>query len=75
MVKFSDSAFVLPLKRIFATCWKRGILPKAWKFADIVPVHKKNEKNLKGTYHPISLLPVFGKVLEKLIYDSQYYLV
>ena len=37
-----------------------------------MPVHKKNEKNLKGNYFPVSLLPVFGKILEKLIYESLY---
>ena len=37
-----------------------------------MPVHKKNENNLKGNYRPISLLPIFGKILEKLIYDSLY---
>ena len=37
-----------------------------------MPVHKKNEKNLKGNYRPISLLPIFGKILEKLVYDSLY---
>ena len=43
-----------------------------WKCANVVPVHKKNEKNIKSNYRPISLLPIFGKVLEKLIYDSLY---
>ena len=43
-----------------------------WKYANVVPVHKKNEKNLKGNYRPISLLPIFGKILEKLIYNSLY---
>ena len=38
----------------------------------MVPVHKKNEKNVKGNYPPISLLPIFGKILEKLVYDSLY---
>ena len=37
-----------------------------------MPVHKKNEKNLKRNYRPISLLPIFGKILEKLVYDSLY---
>ena len=37
-----------------------------------MPVHKKNEKNIKSNYRPISLLPIFGKVLEKLMYDSLY---
>ena len=43
-----------------------------WKRANVVPVHKKNEKNLKGNYRPISLLPIFEKILEKLMYDSIY---
>ena len=42
-----------------------------WKCANVVPVHKKNEKNLKFNYRPIFLLPMFGKILEKLVY---YYL-
>ena len=42
------------------------------KCANVVPVQKKHEKNVKGNYRPISLLPIFGKILEKLIYDSLY---
>ena len=37
-----------------------------------VPVHKKNEKNRKRNYQPISVLPIFGKILEKLKYDSLF---
>ena len=72
MIKLSDSALVIPLKIIFENCLRQGIFPEIWKYANVVPVHKKNEKNLKGNYRPISLLPVFGKILEKLIYDSLY---
>ena len=57
---------------IFTNCLRRGLFPEIWKYANVVPVHKKNEKNLKGNYRPISLLPIFGKMLEKLIYDSLY---
>ena len=42
------------------------------EYANIVPVHKTNEKNLKENYRPISLLPIFRKILEKLMYDSLY---
>ena len=72
MIKLSDSALVIPLKIIFENCLRQGIFPEIWKYANVVPVHKKNEKNLKGNYRLISLLPVFGKILEKLIYDSLY---
>ena len=74
MIKLSDDALVLPLQTIFMNCLRRGIFPEIWKYANVVPVHKKNEKNVKGNYRhrPISLLPIFGKILEKLIYDSLY---
>ena len=72
MIKLSDDAVVLPLKIIFTNCLRRGLFPEIWKHANVVPVHKKNEKNLKGNYRPISLLPIFGKILEKLVYDSLY---
>ena len=42
------------------------------EIANVVPIHKKNEKNVKGNYRPISLFPIFGKILEKIIYDFLY---
>ena len=72
MIKLSDDALVLPLKTIFINCLRRGLFPEIWKHANVVPVHKKNEKHVKGNYRPISLLPIFGKMLEKLIFDSLY---
>ena len=72
MIKLSDAALVVPLKIIFENCLRCGVFPDIWKYANVVPVHKKNEKNLKGNYRPISLLPIFGKILEKLMYDSLY---
>ena len=67
MIKLCDSAFVVPLKIIFMSCLRDGTFPDIWKHANVVPVHKKNEKNVKTNYRPISLLPIFGKILEKLI--------
>ena len=72
MIKLSDAALVVPLKITFTNCLRCGLFPQIWKCANVVPVHKKNEKNLKENYRPISLLPIFGKILEKLIYDSLY---
>ena len=72
MIKLSDTALITPLKIIFTNCLKRGLFPEIWKYANVVPVHKKNEKNLKENYRPISLLPIFGKILEKLMYDALF---
>ena len=34
--------------------------------ANVVPVHKKEDKMLIKNYHPISLLPIFGNCLKEL---------
>ena len=72
MIKICDWTLVVPLKLIFEACLVHGIFPETWKRANVVPVHKKNSKNLKENYRPISLLPLFGKILEKLIFDTVY---
>ena len=33
---------------------------------------RKNEKNIVSNYRPISLLPLCGKMFEKMIYDNMY---
>ena len=38
-----------------------GVFPEIWKCANVVPIHKKNEKNSKYNYRPISRPPIFGK--------------
>ena len=72
MIKLSDASLVTPLKIIFTNYLRQGVFPEIWKCANVVPVDKKNEKNVKSSYRPSSLLSIFGKVLEKLIYDSLY---
>ena len=42
------------------------------KNADIIPVHKKKEKNDETNYRPVSILPNLSKIYEKLIYNQLY---
>ena len=46
--------------------------PFIWKRSNIIPVHKKNDKQLVKNYRPISLFPIFGKIFEKIIFDRLY---
>ena len=64
MIKLCVKSIVYPLKLIFEASLKVG---KNWKNADVVPVHKKESKNIVKNYGQISLLPIFGKVFESLI--------
>ena len=38
-------------------------------------MHKKNDKQLVRNYRPISLLPIFGKIFEKIIFNKIYHLL
>ena len=37
---------------------------------NVVPVHKKEHRTLIKIYRPISLLPIFGKIFNMIIYNS-----
>ena len=43
-----------------------------WKLANVTPIFKKGDKQLIKNYRPISLLPICGKILEKLIFNQLY---
>ena len=42
-------------------------MPKDWKIANVVPVHKKKSKSTVTNYRPVSLLSVASKIMEKVI--------
>ena len=57
---------------IFSKCLEVGMYPNKWKYANVQPVHKKNSRQSVSNYSPISLLPICGKIFEKLMFDSMY---
>ena len=70
MLKICDKSICKPLELIFQSCIKHGKFPNEWKMANVVPVHKKSYKQILRNYRPVSLLPICGKVFERLIYNS-----
>ena len=72
MIKMCGESIVPPLSKIIRNAIKSGIFPDEWKKGNIVPVHKKANKQFIANYRPISLLPIFAKIFEKLIYNSLF---
>ena len=49
-----------------------GIFPNVLKIGKVTPVFKKGDPQLYDNYRPISILPIFGKIYEKIIYNRLY---
>ena len=43
-----------------------------WKLANVTPIFKKGDKQSTKNYRPISLLPICGKIFEKIIFNNLY---
>jgi hypothetical protein len=58
-----------PLTKIFNKSLETGVFPQKLKLAKVIPVYKTEDKLLVNNYRPISVLPVFSKILEKIMYS------
>ena len=71
MIKVCDKAVLEHLSIIYKNCIDTGIFRDSWKKSNIVPVHKKGDKQLLDNYRPVSLLPILRKVFEKILYNNE----
>ena len=71
-IQICGESVALLLKILFEKALKEKKFPDIWKLGHVVPVHKKEEKNLLKNYCPISLLPIFSKIFERAIYNSLF---
>ena len=72
MIKMCEKSIIAPLKIIFNKALLSNTFPDTWKRRNIVPVHKKESKQLVKNYRPISLLLICGKIFEKVIYNALF---
>ena len=71
-LRIADSSIVTPLKLIFMNILRTSTYPSLWKLANVTPVHKKDDKQVIKNYRPISLLPLYGKIFEKILFNDIY---
>ena len=72
MIKLCGKSIARPLSLIFQSILNDRVFPDDWKKSNAVSCHKKDSKNLIKNYRPISLLPIFSKVFERLLFNSLY---
>ena len=62
-----------PLSHIISLSLKLGYVPPAWKSAKCIPIYKnKGEKDDMTYYRPISILPTFSKLIERVVANRIY---
>ena len=58
------------LELTFQSCLENGRLPTERKNANAVLAHKKGDKQSLKNYRPMFLLPVVGKLFERILYNK-----
>ena len=62
----------VPLAILCRASVASGVFPNRWKGANIVPIFKKGDRRDPNNYRSVSLLPLFGKVLERIVFDQLF---
>ena len=70
--KICGSTIYRPLEITFKEALSTGLFLSEWKKGNIVPIHKKGDKQVLKNYRPVSLLPICGKVFERLIFNEMF---
>ena len=60
------------LYKKFQSSFKEGIFPDKLKIAKVTPLFKSGDSAITGNYRPVSVLPIFSKVLERVMYNRVY---
>ena len=55
------------LQEIFSRSLEEGTVPRQWREAHIVPIHKGGSKATMGNFRPVALTSAICKVLEKIV--------
>ena len=71
-LKQAVDVIVSPVSHICQLSMLQGHFPQELKLAKIIPLYKGNDPSHFNNYRPISLLSVFSKILERVMYDRLY---
>ena len=72
VVKKTAHLISTPLANLYNKCMRNGTFPSIFKTGKVTPVYKKDNKECIENYRPVSILPIFGKVFERIIYNRLY---
>ena len=69
IVKKVIHEIIKPLTDIFNLSLSKGKVPEQLKIAKVIPIYKKDNAEIFSNYRPVSVLPCFSKILERLVFN------
>ena len=71
-IKLAADVIALPLHHIMTLSICQQRFPRQWKYAKILPLHKKESTLERKNYRPVAILSPLSKILEKIVYEQLY---
>ena len=63
------TSYLIPLTHLINLSIVQGDFPNELKLAKVLPIYKSEEEHFTQNYRPISVLPYFSKIYERVIYN------
>ena len=64
VVKTIRNSIIVPFTHVLNLSLVTGVFPNELKLANVVPIFKAGDSQIFTNYRPVSILPVFSKILE-----------
>ena len=72
IIKYLRNIISPILSRLINNSFESGQFPQFCKVARVIPVYKAGVSTDVNNYRPISILPIFSKIFEKIVYHQVY---
>jgi retron-type reverse transcriptase len=72
VIKKTYHHILTPIVHIINLSLNQGVFPELMKLSKVIPIFKSGSRHLTKNYRPISLLPVFSKILERIMFNRLY---
>ena len=69
IVKNIKHCIAKPLYHLCNLSFKTGVFPQHMKIANVVLIYKSGDEDMYSNYRPVSVLRVFSKLIERLMYN------
>ena len=67
LIKSTIDIIIIPLTFLINLCFAEGYFPEALKYTKVIPLFKKGDSSSIDNYRPISIVPIFGKIIEIIL--------